>query len=708
MVSVTMYQCKWLSFRCESWYMNKTVGILVPVIVVGASLAQAQEGEVEEVVIWGTSVKSSSVFMGADDLEVKQADHISDLLRNIPGIDVGGAHSLNQRITIRSIEDRDIRITIDGASQNNYIYHHMGNLQIHADILKAVDIEVGTNSVIHGGLGGRVRFETKTARELLADGKNFGGILKGSLSSNASDDVSLTLFAEQGDFDALAYYNRVEKKNFEVGGGQIKGSDGLQIPDTDGKVRGLEGTVDSVLLKTGWNINNHHRLEFGYEYYKDEGDYSYRPDMGLATDIAISDGTGTPLLWPTEYTRDTLTLNYDGEFGETDIKATAFDNSSRLWRNESGYAESSIPAFQGFAGIIEGLADNYGANVLVTTQAIFGNEHELTYGANFTRYETNYEAQYTSGSTDTSGEDKTDQSFFVQDQIQLGAGFSLTPGFRYDRVDVSSTVIEDTFNETSLALAAEFQASDAWVFRLSSTELFQAPELSEVFIGAGIFDQINPELEAETGRNDEFAIAYGEAVFGADKFTAGATIFNTVIENYIYDYAPKDNVGDVTVDGFEAYVGYQLGQLDTLLTYSANDSDLDAFAEYSGFDGARLDRTQGDTLSFKLSYELESLNLKLHWDFQIVDDLNPVDANLQLDGAGTDNSKDGFDIHNISANWQANTALSVTIGIDNVFDEFYVSQSSRTGATFHPLFGSLFLNDYEPGRNVKATVNYRF
>ena len=28
-----------------------------------------------------------------------QADHISDLLRDLPGVDVGGAHSLNQRIT---------------------------------------------------------------------------------------------------------------------------------------------------------------------------------------------------------------------------------------------------------------------------------------------------------------------------------------------------------------------------------------------------------------------------------------------------------------------------------------------------------------------------------------------------------------------------------------------------------------------------------
>ncbi len=39
----------------------------------------------------------------ADDMSLKQADHMSDLLREIPGVDVGGTHSVNQRITIRGL-----------------------------------------------------------------------------------------------------------------------------------------------------------------------------------------------------------------------------------------------------------------------------------------------------------------------------------------------------------------------------------------------------------------------------------------------------------------------------------------------------------------------------------------------------------------------------------------------------------------------------
>ncbi len=42
--------------------------------------------EQENVVIWGTKVSSSSESLTTDDLSLKQADHMSDLLRDIPGL----------------------------------------------------------------------------------------------------------------------------------------------------------------------------------------------------------------------------------------------------------------------------------------------------------------------------------------------------------------------------------------------------------------------------------------------------------------------------------------------------------------------------------------------------------------------------------------------------------------------------------------------
>ncbi|MEP2599860.1 MAG: TonB-dependent receptor plug domain-containing protein, partial [Paraglaciecola sp.] len=192
------------------------------------------EAAVENVTVWGTEVKTTSLFLKQQAIADKQADHISDLLRVIPGVDVGGAHSLNQRITIRSMDDKDLQISIDGARQNSYMYHHLGNLQIHADILQSVDINVGTNSVINGGIGGAVRFETKQAADLLDKDQQFGARVQVGAGDNSGTTLSATAYGMLSDnTDFLVYHNAVNRDNYEVGGGKILNSSGGIIDGTD-------------------------------------------------------------------------------------------------------------------------------------------------------------------------------------------------------------------------------------------------------------------------------------------------------------------------------------------------------------------------------------------------------------------------------------------------------------------------------------------
>ncbi|MCG8312759.1 MAG: TonB-dependent receptor, partial [Pseudomonadales bacterium] len=537
-----------------------------------AHAEQTQQNEqLEDLQVWGTEVKASSLKMNEDSFAIKQADHVSDLLRTIPGVDVGGAHSLNQRITIRSMDDKDLKITIDGSTQNTYMYHHMGNLQIHADILKSVDVEIGTNSVVNGGLGGAVRFETKTADQLLEPGKDFGARIQANTSSNGSDGWSLIGYGKLADsFDYLLYHNVVNGDDYKVGGGKIKNEFGEEVEDTNGEVRGLDGEVTDTLVKFGWDITAEQRIAISYEAYVDDGDYSYRPDMGLATDLAISEALDAPLLWPTEFTRDTLTLSYDAQLGETYLKATLFDNQSDLERDETGYKTSTAfvrgqPVAE-WAATIEGGADNTGLNVLAETDA---NQHVLTYGLEYIKYETEYRAVYLIGTVDSNSEEAITTSLFLQDRIQINDAVAVIPGIRYDEYDIESTLVTETFSDITGALAIEYAVQPSLLLKLSSTELFQAPEIGEAFIGAGLFDYPNAEIEAESGFNHEFSLAFEDAVLGADEFATGFTLFRTEIDNYIHDYAPppadsgvrewKDNVGDMVIDGFEAYVGYHIG-----------------------------------------------------------------------------------------------------------------------------------------------------
>lgn len=667
---------------------------------------QKSESE-EEVIVWGTQIESSSFALGEQDIAIRQADHISDLLRILPGIDVGGSHTLNQRITIRSMEDKDLRISIDGANQNTYMFHHMGNLQIHADILNSVSLEVGTNSVINGGLAGSIRFETKSAEELLRKDEKFGARVQIGYGDNSGNSYSFTGYGQLTEsLDFLAYHNVVNKDNFEAGDGEIINDAGELVPGATGKILGKEGDISDSLIKLGWDISYNHRLEFGYETYKDEGDYATRPDMGLAVDIVITGATNTPLLYPTEFTRDTYTLNYDGLWGEhTSVQASLFANESELYRDYTLERPSR-------AGHRYGKADNKGLNIIVETLV---GEHTLTYGTDIIKFETDYERVNLNGTNPMASEEATNTALFFQDRFNITDKFTVIPGVRYDIYDLDTHLTDETFDDFSFALAAEYQFTENFLVKLSSTELFKGPEVAEVYIGAGINDIENLGIKAETGTNNEFSFAYATELFGEDDLNLGATFFRTEIKNYIYDYADqpttseewKDNIGDMTVDGFEAYVSYTMGNLSSLLTYSDSNSELDAFDDYQEFDKARLDRQQGDTVSLNFDYELAEMNLTLHYDIQHVKD---VSTGPELGGASLDNSKQGFTVHNLSARWLVSTVegLTLTAGVDNVFDEFYASQSSRTGVSNHRRFGEIYRTDLEPGRNAKVTLAYEF
>lgn len=671
-----------------------------------AQAAEPQEKHIEETVVWGTKVYASSVGLDSEAMDIKQADHISDLLRPIPGVDVGGAHSLNQRITIRSMDDKDLRISIDGANQNTYMYHHMGNLQIHADILQAVEVEVGNNSVVNGGLGGAVRFQTKEARELLRAGERFGALGKVTVSDNASNNYAVSAFGQLSDtVDILGYYNFVDRKNYEVGGGEILDADGSVVPGTDGKVRGLEGELTDTLIKLGWNITTNQRIKIGYEAYADEGDYSYRPDMGLATDIAIANSLNVPLVFPTKFTRDTWTLNHDIAISShTNIRTAVFHNESTLWRDENGLV-SWNPAL---ATINEGEAENTGLNILADSTVNLGVPHTFTYGVDHVEYKTGYSVD----GEFLHGEKSTQAAVFIEDRIELTEPLSITPGLRYDTANVETAVVDDNFTDTLWAVAGEYQFGEHLLLRLSTTQLFRAPEIGEVFAGAGSDDAPNQNIKPETGNNSELAIAYE-----ISRLSTGVTIFRTQIDNYIYDYASnpaggswKDNVGNLSIDGYEAYAEWDQGDWRILATYASAASELDAFANYSALDGARIDREQGDSIGLNFRYTITPVNITLQAEALHIRGLG-TGVDLDSTSDDSDNAKDSFTVHNISGRWTPDGSLqglSVTVGVDNVFDEFYASQSSRTGTSFHPRFGQLYLLDYEPGRNIKAAIAYQF
>ncbi|EDP57803.1 TonB-dependent receptor [Vibrio sp. AND4] len=647
---------------------NKTyLAVLIAATFSANSIATENDGE--KVTVWGTQISNSSESLLASDIEMKQGDHLSDLLRDQPGVDVGGTHSLNQGVNIRGVSELDLDITLDGASQNNNVFHHAGNLLINADIIKAVDIRVGNNSVLNSGLGGGVAFETKDARDLLRGDDKFGTRIFSGMASNDYSHTSAAAFSELSEnVDALVYYSVISRDNPKDGDGN--------------EVLGRDGKTQNVLAKVGWDANDQNRFELSYDYLKDAGDYTIKSNMGMN-----GSNWHEKYIRPIEYTRDTVALNHELALANTDVHSTLY------------YNEMSYTSKRKGAPINEGRTEVYGLKVLSETNLeVASMLHTVRYGLEGKTEE----SKELLGGKPLPNSKETAKSFalYVEDEIQLTQDWSVTPGARYNRYKVDMLASDKTFKDTIFGLSSKYILSKNWSIQASGTELFKGPALSGSFLTSS--SSYNPDLKPETGVNYEASIAYQNMdLAGLDTLGFSLTVFNTQINDYIDDTMtgkasptkPYRNLGDVDIVGFESAMILQRDQFNGRLTYAHSDSEFKNVALNSGLEkGQSLEDEVGDSISLNLGYTFPSVGVDVNWTSLVALDLKGK--------VNSDSDKKGYNVHGINMRWipTTNEDVTVTASVDNIFDAQYASHASHD-------FGYI---DYEPGRNVQLSLAYQF
>lgn len=672
-----------LHSRNLSYFKMSSVGIAVGMAITPMAYAQQQEvpAKTEKMVVWGTKVSSNAESLLADDMSLKQADHMSDLLRDVPGVDVGGTHSVNQRITIRGLNETQLDIRLDGASQHANMFHHIGNLTLNPDILKSADIQVGNNSVTQSGLGGSVYFETKDARDLINYGDAFGSRIYGGYASNDSQQGSLTLyglFSEQ--VDAMVYGQYVSRGDFKNGHGV--------------KTFGAAGDVYNVLGKLGYEISDLHRLEVSYDIYRDSGDYSPRPDMSGGANINLSKDQ----LIPTDYDRDTVTLNYELRGEQHKGKVTLYQSQTEILRDES-VITGRWPANRLSKNSAKN--QNLGANAQFQAQLMLGEfNNTFTYGADY--LDRTSSSQY--GGKAFMKESAISTALYLEDKFDVTDNFYITAGLRYEDYQRKAETGSKTFDDLTWALAADWQISKEWALFASSRSLFKGPDLLESFIAYQNVAYLDKGIKAETGLNSQVGLRFDKKM---DKhvFSANVSFFKTDIDDYIAEQyvsqSPTDiyliyNLGDVELKGFEASVFYSYEQFNSKLSYAKSDAkDKTTGGPVPNGIGQSID--MGDSIALTLDYQADEIDSVFGWTSMVV-----LEEDNVFEGQPV---KEGYDVHNFYAQWlPANVdGLSLTFGIDNIFDENYTSHASRSGSA-----RGFVVDDYEPGRNVKLSAAYQF
>ena len=628
-----------------------------------------------------------------DYTPAQQASHLSDFLNVVPGVTIGGTSSVNQRIRIRGLEDSNLKVTIDGARQEGKLFYHMGDITIDPDLLKQADVAVGNNSVTLGNdaLGGAVAFKTVDAADLLKPGQKIGAKLKAGYASNNDELLtSATVFGAPSDnVDLLAYYGKRDTSSGE---------------DGEGRELFEDSESESFLLKAGAYVGDDHHVGASFSRTDKEGVFPFRPDFPSLGDDPI----------PQKVKRDTYTLDYNFNPASSlvDVDTTVYQTETQILRdngveNVSGYDWDAKVKTTG--GKIEN------TSVIEATSG----RHKLIAGLEHYKKQSDfYTAKDRATKLPASGEDSAkNTSVYLEDQWQMGK-FSLTPGVRYDRYEAPDFIAGGkTYDNVVGALAASYEIAPSTQVFASYTQLFNGPDLGQaIFNRDGAGTVVNNDLKAEEGDNTEVGIVttLRDLTTANDSLQLSGKYFETNIENYIEfirsGLSCGPNLGndcqgavnkdeDYKIKGVELAADYKMNNFSMGLSYAhARSKGEDTGYSFYSQTGSASDA--GDKYMVNLAYQPTDTT-ELGWRSTYV---APVTQTFISRGEVTELKKPSYDVHDIFMSYLPTQVegLKATVGVYNIFDETYASHASR----FDPLKDDS--TDFEPGRNIKASLTYQF
>jgi hemoglobin/transferrin/lactoferrin receptor protein len=224
----------------------------------------------------------------AADIERKQPNDIRDVFAGEPGVQVGSSIPISQKVYVRGVEENNLAVSIDGAPQNNKVFHHNATTVIDPSLLKTarVDAGVAPADAGFGALAGSIAYETKDVADLLGlesapvpglitkDGvqpgelKSWGGFGKSWFNTNGSVfGQNLALYGRKNGFEALGFFIIARGGKYEAGNGD--------------RVRGTATHLTSGLGKLAYEGDEGDRFEFSYERVSDDAKRPFRANAGF-------------------------------------------------------------------------------------------------------------------------------------------------------------------------------------------------------------------------------------------------------------------------------------------------------------------------------------------------------------------------------------------------------------------------------------------
>lgn len=609
----------------------------------------------------GVATEIGETLIDLEDIQRLDPNDLQDLFRGTPSVQVGSSIAASQKFYVNGIEETNLAVTIDGARQNNKLFHHSGTNIIDPELLKAVRVDAGVAPADAGpgALGGAVAFETKDVADLLKDGDNFGGAVGLEYNTNGNTfDRNLSLYGRSGGFEALGFIKKASGDDFEDG--------------DDEEVVGSEAALKSGLFKVGYLFDNGYRAKLSYEKVKDNGK---RPERANFNRGFTSENN--------ELERETVVFSV-----KDDTPEGLFNPYMRIARTDTKLDWVTSYPTEGEYESVNG---------------VFANEFVLGMGT--VDVGVDFYDDKTKGIFPTFGEFPEEESenrgVFAQARLSLTDRARVSFGARYDDHEIEGVDGSEHDNDgMSGNISGEFDVTPFVTTSAGYSHVFGGVQLTEPYIANEAWDYSAGLKESKA---DNWFVGIDLNAEGLSSSLSGLTVGVKLFRTDISDIRDEeygtgpDVYSDVESDGFEINSRYDWQSGFVRLSY------IDVDTEINGIEGSTssyyIGTPIGKALKADFAHSIEEVGITIGADVQHYFAMDGHDGTVRVDNAFAE-----YTVANAFMSYTPKLYSDLTLraSVNNLFDEDYIDRAS---------YGQEFgegTSLKEPGRSLVLSAKLNF
>jgi len=637
--------------------------------------------DIEVIEIHGKKTDADAIIT-QDILDKIQATSLADIFRNQPEISTGGSFGVAQKVYIRGIEDTMLNVTIDGALQSGYLFHHQGRLSIEPELLKRVDVIAGAGDATSGSgaLGGALRFETKDPQDLLGVDEDFGGIVKlGYYTNNKGFKASTTLFG-----------NITESVSGMVTIAKAKGDN---IVDGNGdEALYTETDQDIGFIKLVGELTDSQKITFSYDSRADNETRLLRTHWHPSRK--------NPAI-PQESQRETYTVNYDLNPTNNPL----IDLNVNVYNTDNSIEHLHLDEEEKTTDVYSAVFESTGISIRNTSLLA---QHKIIFGGDYRQDDAKLENLGTNYQLEGK-EEGTVFGLYAQDYYTISEQLMLSFGVRYDDYELlDDRQVKYSSNGFSPNLNLTYAFNDDFSVYTGFAQAMRGQKVKELFV-LGYYT--NEEgLSEEIANNYEIGFNYM-----ADGLNLSADIYHSQIRDAVSiaknlegtSASELKNVGDIKNTGFNASARYSWSDFSLGLGYSNSNPEWEDHINpilvgqpLSDQDWS-IGTSVGNAWVVDFNYAIHS-DVELSWIANFAERL--TDTGVDVWSGEHLPEKRGYAVHDLTAKWyvMGREDLTLNAAVKNIFDKFYYDHAT------YGTYGPIDTGVAEAGRDFRITLGWQF